>query len=74
MNAEGVGYYSLNTLIFSKPNKGILLKKYHLVKHYWGLPETLCVSTGTKICKVVCALSAPSPVPIKHVEQLPFQA
>ena len=30
----GVGYYNLNTLIFSKPSKGNLLKKYHLVKHY----------------------------------------
>ena len=68
------GYSNLNKLIFSKPNKGILLKKYHLVKNYWGIPGTMCVSNGTKLCKVVCALSAPFPAPIKHVEQLPFQA
>ena len=71
---RGVGYYNLDTLFFSKPYKGILLKKYHLVKNYWGLPGAICVSRGTKICKVVCTLGAPSPVPIKHVEQLPFQA
>ena len=39
----GGGYYNLNTLIFSKPSKGILLKKYHLVKNYWGLPGTMCI-------------------------------
>ena len=34
MNAEGVGYYNLNTLIFSKHYRDFLFKKYHLVKHY----------------------------------------